>query len=236
MRNSLLQLVWFLLIICSDNLLVAQEQVYTYKKADPQGTGKFYLGREIAPVMSHYGIEWLERSEREEEERVTLLLENMELKRGEVVADIGAGSGYHVVRMSPSVGIKGSIKAVDIQQEMLDFIKNKVKELGLKNVELVKSTEKSAMLPPKTIDKILMVDVYHELEFPLEMGQSMYEALKPGGLVYLIEYRTEDPNVPIKAVHKMSEKQAIKEMKALGLTFVKNINNLPWQHCLVFRK
>lgn len=209
---------------------------YTFKKGDADGSGKWYMGREIAPVMSHYGIGWLERSEREDEERVSLLLVNMNLKPGETVADIGAGSGYHVFRMAPLVGSSGSIKAIDIQQEMLDFMAEKAKKSLVKNVDLVLGTEKSLGLPGASVDKMLLVDVYHEFAFPNEMGKSMFAALKPGGLVFLIEYRFEDPDVPIKWVHKMTEKQAIAEMKAAGFSFVKNIGNLPWQHCLVFTK
>lgn len=212
------------------------QAAYIFKKGDADGSGKWYMGREIAPVMSHYGIGWLERSEREEEERVSLLLVNMNLKPGETVADIGAGSGYHVVRMAPLVAPSGRVKAIDIQQEMLDFMAEKARKMKLKNVDLVLGAEKSLGLPPLSVDKMLLVDVYHEFAFPKEMGQSMYEALKPGGLIFLIEYRTEDPDVPIKWVHKMTEKQAIAEMKAAGFTFVKNMENLPWQHCLVFTK
>jgi predicted methyltransferase len=230
-----------ILLVCMGVTILASvtansQPVYTFRKGDPEGSGKWYMGREIAPVMSHFGIGWLERSEREEEERVSLLLLNMNLKPGEVVADIGAGSGYHVVRMAPLVAPAGRVKAIDIQQEMLDFMGERVKEKGLKNVDLVLGTEKSLGLPEASVDKMLLVDVYHEFAFPKEMGQSMYKALKPGGLVFLIEYRYEDPDVPIKWVHKMTEKQAIAEMKAAGFTFVKNMENLPWQHCLVFTK
>ncbi len=209
---------------------------YTFKKGDADGSGKWYMGREIAPVMSHYAIGWLERTEREAEERVSLLLQNMALRPGETVADIGAGSGYHVFRMAPLVGPSGSIKAIDIQQEMLDFMAARAKENQVKNVELVLGSEKSLGLPPASVDKMLLVDVYHEFAFPKEMGQSIFTALKPGGLVFLIEYRYEDPDVPIKWVHKMTEKQAVAELKAAGFAFVKNIDNLPWQHCLVFTK
>jgi predicted methyltransferase len=194
------------------------------------------MGREIAPVMSHYGIGWLEREEREQEENVSQLLGNMKLKAGEIVADIGAGSGYHVVRMAPMVGNGGKIMAVDIQAEMLVFLQKQADALKLSNVMPVLGTEKSTGLKPSSVDKVLMVDVYHEFAFPGEMGESIFEALKPGGLVYLIEYRAEDPMVPIKTVHKMTEKQAIAEMEAVGFWFVKNLNNLPWQHCLMFSK
>jgi predicted methyltransferase len=229
----MITIVLFWLATCLQ--LFAQDS-YSFKKSDPDGTGKWYLGREIAHVMSHYGIGWLERTEREEEERTTLLLKNMGLKPGEVVADIGAGSGYHVVRMAPLVGSKGRVLAVDIQQEMLDYIQERTRKLSIRNVDLVLGTEQSLKLSPVSVDKMLLVDVYHEFAFPKEMGQSMWEVLKPGGLVYLIEFRAEDPDVPIKNVHKMSEKQAIKEMEAIGFSFEKNIPNLPWQHCLIFRK
>jgi len=212
------------------------QDVYRFKKADPQGSGKFYLGREIAPVMSHYGIGWLERSEREEEENVSLLLKNMALKPGETVADIGAGSGYHSIRMAATVGNQGRIKAIDIQPEMLQFLREKLQNEGVGNVDLVQGTEKSLQLPENSVDKMLLVDVYHEFSFPLEMGKSMFNSLKKGGKVYLIEYRAEDPTVPIKTLHKMTEKQAIAEMQAVGFRFVKNMDNLPWQHCLIFTK
>lgn len=233
--KSVLTSLWLTFMLFACACLHAQN-AYTFRKADPEGSGKWYLGREIAPVMSHYGIGWLERGEREEEERASLLLKNMELKQGEIVADIGAGSGYHVVRMAPMVGKNGKILAVDIQREMLDFIDSRVKKMKLSNVETVLGIEKSAQLSDNSIDKMLLVDVYHEFEFPEEMGGSLFRALRPGGLIYLIEYRAEDPTVPIKRVHKMTEKQAVKEMQALGFQFVKNIDNLPWQHCLVFAK
>jgi len=242
MRYDLMQKLCRLIFIPVITLVVSvganicAQAVYTFKKGDTDGSGKWYMGREIAPVMSHYGIGWLERTEREEEERVSLLLVNMNLKPGETVADIGAGSGYHVVRMAPLVAPSGRVKAIDIQQEMLDFMAEKARKMKLKNVDIVLGSEKSLGLPPSSVDKMLLVDVYHEFAFPKEMGQSMYEALKPGGLIFLIEYRTEDPDVPIKRVHKMTEKQAIAEMKAAGFTFVKNMENLPWQHCLVFTK
>jgi len=215
--------------------LFAQEK-YTYRQADPEGTGKWYFGREIAPVMSHYGIGWLERSEREEEERSGLLLKNMDLKPGEIIADIGAGSGYHVVKMAPRVGGQGQVIAVDIQQEMLDYISARTGKMKIENVKVVLGTATSTSLLPESVDKMLLVDVYHEFEFPEEMGRSMFSALRPGGKIFLIEYRAEDPDVPIKRVHKMTEKQAIAEMEAIGFRFVKNMNNLPWQHCLIFTK
>jgi ubiquinone/menaquinone biosynthesis C-methylase UbiE len=186
--------------------------------------------------MSHYGIDWLERPEREQEERVTKLLKNMDLKPGEIIADIGAGSGYHVVRMAPLVGASGKVYAVDIQPEMLAYVKKQAKDAGLSQVATVLGTEKEVQLPREHIDKMLLVDVYHELAYPYEMARSMWAALKPGGRLFLVEFRAEDESVPIKAIHKMTEAQAVKEMEAAGFRLVKNITNLPWQHCLCFEK
>jgi ubiquinone/menaquinone biosynthesis C-methylase UbiE len=226
--------IFFLHFLIFSNSITAQDR-YEYRDGDMDGIGKWYMGREIAYVMSHYGISWLERPEREKEERVTLLLKNMDLKPGMVVADIGAGSGYHAVRMAKMVG-DGKIYAVDVEPKMIDYLNKRIKEEGYKNIKTILGKEQSVELPAASIDIMLMVDVYHELSFPYEIARSMLEALKPGGKLFLIEYRAEDSSVPIKPVHKMSQKQAIKELKAAGFTFVKNIGNLPWQHCLVFTK
>jgi ubiquinone/menaquinone biosynthesis C-methylase UbiE len=193
------------------------------------------MGREIAHVMGHQGMAWLNRPSREEEENVSLLIENMAIKPDEVIADIGAGSGYHVFKMSPLAN-QGQIYAVDIQPEMLAEMKRLKKIKDIDNVELILGTEKSTKLPKNTIDKILMVDVYHEFSFPLEMLQSMKSALKENGKIYLIEYRKEDRSIPIKVIHKMTEKQAVKEFEYAGFKLVENIENLPWQHCMVFEK
>lgn len=206
---------------------------YSFERGDPNGIGKWYLGREIAYVMGYQGISWLERPEREEEERVSVLLKNMDLKPNEVVADIGAGSGYHVFRIAPSVKL-GKVYAVDIQQEMLDAMQWKIQKESIDNVALIKGSEQSVNLSPNSVDKVLMVDVYHEFSFPYEIIMSIKQALKPNGKIYLIEYRGEDRSIPIKTIHKMTESQAVKEMKAAGFKLEKNIANLPWQHCMIF--
>jgi ubiquinone/menaquinone biosynthesis C-methylase UbiE len=193
------------------------------------------MGREIAYVMGFQGIDWLERSEREKEENVSTLINNMKIKPEDTIADIGAGSGYHVFRMAP-VAKNGLVYAVDIQVEMLKAIQKTKKLKKVANVETVLGNEKSINLPKHSIDKILMVDVYHEFNFPAEMIASIKKALKPNGRLFLIEYRGEDPNVPIKKNHKMSEKQAVMEMKAAGFKLEQNVNNLPWQHCMIFEK
>ncbi len=208
---------------------------YSFKAGSYDGIGKWYLGREIAHVMGYQGMSWLERDSREKEENTSRLIQNMNIQPGDVIADIGAGSGYHVFKMAPLTD-KGKVYAVDIQEEMLAAIKSKNEDMGLENIELIQGSEKSVNLPPNSIDRVLMVDVYHEFNYPYEMMQSILVALKPNGKIYLIEYKAEDKSVPIKPLHKMTEGQAVKEMQAAGLTLLENIDNLPWQHCMVFVK
>ena len=208
---------------------------YTYKKGDFNGIGKWYMGREIAYVMGFQGVNWLERSEREIEEDVATLIKNMKIKTDDTIADIGAGSGYHVFKMAP-LADKGLVYAVDIQPEMLEAIELKKKSKRVSNVETVLGSAKGINLPKNSLDKVLLVDVYHEFSNPLEMIESIKNALKPNGLLFLIEYRGEDPNVPIKKIHKMTKKQSIAEMRAVGLKLKENIDNLPWQHCMIFKK
>jgi len=208
---------------------------YTYKRGDFNGIGKWYMGREIAYVMGFQGINWLERSEREIEEDVSTLIKNMKIKTNEIIADIGAGSGYHVFRMAP-LAENGLVYAVDIQPEMLEAIELKKGSKRVSNVETVLGSEKSINLPKNSLDKILLVDVYHEFSYPAEMVESIKNALKSNGQLFLIEYRGEDLSVPIKKIHKMTEKQSIKEMEAAGFRLKENIDNLPWQHCMIFEK
>ncbi|MEM9052774.1 MAG: class I SAM-dependent methyltransferase [Bacteroidota bacterium] len=235
MRIVLLSILFVLSILSVSGQADQLDTSYTFKNGDPYGTGKWYMGREIAYVMGFHGMDWLERPEREQEEKVSKLIKNLKLEPTDVVADIGAGSGYHVFRMAPTL-TEGEVYAVDIQQEMLDVMKSRMEERGIENVKLTKGSEQSANLPPNTIDKILMVDVYHEFSFPKEMVESMKSALKPDGRIYLIEYRRENDWIPIKKVHKMTEKQAIKELEAAGFELERNMGNLPWQHCMIFRK
>ena len=208
---------------------------YSFKRGDSNGIGKWYMGREIAYVMGFQGIGWLERSDREKEENVSNLIENMRIRSNDTIADIGAGSGYHAFRMAP-LAKKGLVYAVDIQAEMLMSIEKNKESSKIRNIETILGSEKSVYLPKNSVDKILMVDVYHEFSFPVEMVASIKKALKPNGELFLIEYRAEDPNVPIKKIHKMTEKQAVKEMEAAGFKLKENLNNLPWQHCMIFEK
>lgn len=204
---------------------------------DPNGTGKFYMGREIAQVMGYQGAGWLERRERDKEEEPAKLIAALDLKPGMVVADVGAGSGFHTFLMAPLVGDAGKVLAVDIQPQMLALIRNKAKRLNAKNVEPVLGTETDPKLPAGGVDLILLVDVYHEFSHPYEMAEKMVAALKPGGRLVFVEFRMEDEKVPIKLVHKMSERQVIKEMEPFPeLTHTKTVGTLPWQHVVVFEK
>jgi SAM-dependent methyltransferase len=203
---------------------------------DPDGIGKFYLGREIAQVMGPGGVPWLERPERDNEEQPAQLLEALKLHSGETVADFGAGSGYYTFRLAKLVGPRGAVLAVDIEPKMLEILRRRAVRENLTNVGLVQSTDTDPKLPMGRVDLVLLVDVYHELAFPYEVMTKIRDALKPSGRVVLVEFRAEDPRVPIKAVHKMSEAQAVKEMQAAGLRHLETIESLPIQHLIVFGK
>lgn len=214
----------------------AQPVYETRQVHDPNGTGKFYMGREIAQVMGPAGIPWMDRPERENEERPTAVMDALELREGEVVADLGAGSGFFTLRMAPKVGKTGRVLAVDIQDEMLDAIRRRALALKVTNVEEVKAGETDPGLPANGVDLVLMVDVYHELAYPFEVMTRVRQALKHDGRVVFVEYRKEDPRVPIKEVHKMSVDQLEKEMKVVGLTRLRTVETLPLQHIVIFEK
>ncbi len=203
---------------------------------DPNGIGKFYMGREIARVMGHESAKWLDRSERGRQEQTTRMLASLKIRPGDVVADIGAGSGYHTIRLARLVGPKGRVKAVDVQQEMLDLIRKRQKRQRLSNIDLVLGKADDPKLPAGSLDLALMVDVYHEFEWPFEMMQHIARALKPGGRVAFVEFKLEDPSIPVKTVHKMSEAQVLKEMQPFGLIHVETVRTLPWQHLIIFKK
>ncbi len=203
---------------------------------DPDGIGVFYMGREIAQVMGHQAADWLDRPEREAEEAPSMLIRALKLKPGQMVADIGAGSGYLSMPMAKLVAPAGKVYAVEIQQEMLDIIDKRMKEANVFNVVPTLGTITDPKLPKNSIDLIIMVDVYHEFDHPWEMTRAMVRSLKPGGRIAFVEYRLEDPNVPIKLVHKMTEKQVKYEMSIHSLKWVKTLNILPRQHIIIFQK
>ena len=203
---------------------------------NPDGIGKFYQGREIAHVMGHEGSDWLERPERQSEERPDLLMAALKLHPGDAAADIGAGTGYFTWRMAGIVGPKGKVYANDIQPEMLDLLSKNMAEHHATNYVTALGTITDAKLPAGRLNLVLMVDVYHEFDHPYEMMQSICRALKPGGRVVWVEFRAEDPNVPIKLLHKMSVAQVRKEAAALPLQWVETIETLPRQHVIIFQK
>ena len=209
--------------------------IYESRRASRDGIGKLYMGREISHVMGFAGASWLERPERDAEEATSQLVAQLPLEPDDVVADIGAGTGYFAFRMAQRVP-EGKVFAVDIQQEMLDVMALRKERASIQNVTLIKGTESNPGLPADSVDLILMVDVYHEFAYPYEMGQGMVEALKKGGKIVLIEYRAEDPSVPIKPLHKMTEKQSRAEMEAVGLKWMETKDFLPQQHFMVFEK
>jgi precorrin-6B methylase 2 len=214
----------------------AQPLYETRELHDPNGTGKFYMSREIAQVMGAGGIPWLERPQRENEERPTEVVAALGLRGGEIVADLGAGSGYFTFRIAPKVGERGKVLAVDIQDEMLETIRRRAAALKVTNVAEVKGSETDPKLPANSVDVVLMVDVYHELAYPFEVMAKVRDALKPGGRVVFVEYRKEDRQVPIKEVHKMSLEQIEKEMAVVALSLSRTVETLPWQHIVIFEK
>ncbi len=210
----------------------------TARPLDPNGINKVYLGRQIAQVMGHEGADWLERPDRQREERTDLLLKALQelpLRADAVLADIGAGTGYFTFRLAPLVP-RGRVLAVDIEPAMLAEIERRKQTLHVFNVRAVRGSEKSPHLPADSVDLVLLVDAYHEFEFPAEMMAGIRQSLKPGGVVALVEYRAEDPAVPIKAIHKMSVAQARREWEAAGFRFRAVREGLPQQHLLLFEK
>lgn len=214
--------------------LIAQDH-YACGQASPDGTGKFHHGREIARVMGHEGIDWLERDSRENEEAPSQAIEALALKPGDTVADVGAGSGFYTFRLAKLVP-QGKVVAVDIQPEMLAFLEQRARDLGATNVQPHLGRVDGVDLPPESLDVALMVDAYHEFSHPKEMLESLRIALRPGGRIILLEYRAEDPDVPIKPLHKMSEKQVRIELEAAGFGWKATHEFLPWQHFMVFTK
>ena len=213
---------------------IATNPNYQQYPASTDGIGKVYMGREIAQIMGYQGAAWLERENREQEERTDILLRALNLKRGMTLADIGAGTGYLSRRMADSVGLQGTIYAVDVQSEMIGKLKSLAKNHP--NIKPILSEPGNVKLAPNSLDMAILVDVYHELEFPYEVAQSIWAALKPNGKLVLVEYRAEDARVPIKEIHKMTQTQVIKELTVLPFKWHNTVTSLPWQHVIVFSK
>ena len=219
-----------LAIASSPVLAQSSQAVKRYSKlpASADGIGKGYMGREIAAVMGWQGAAWLERQERDREERTDLLLAALMLQPGIVVADIGAGTGYLSWRMAPIVMPGGKIWAVDVQTEMITLLQAGVKRSGLTQIEAKLSGVDDVKLPASSVGLAIMVDVYHELAYPYEVMTSLLKALKPGGRVVFVEYKAEDPLVPIKQLHKMSEAQIRREAAVFSLDWERTVRSLPW--------
>ncbi|WP_370589531.1 class I SAM-dependent methyltransferase [Tychonema sp. LEGE 07203] len=202
---------------------------------NPDGIGKFYMGREIAQVMGYEGAGWLERPSRGMEEKSARLVNNLDLKPTDIVADIGAGTGYFSFRIAALVP-QGKVFAVDVQPEMINFLELNKQERNISNVEPVLGSLDNPNLPENSVDLVVMVDAYHEFAYPREMMEGIVKALKPGGRAVSIEYRGENPLIPIKGLHKMTQKQVKKEMAAVGLVWKETKDMLPQQHLMVFEK
>jgi len=204
------------------------------EKAPPELTE--YMGRRIAQTMHWSGAGWLIRHEREREEAATLMRQKLELKPGMDVCDMGSGNGYHALPMAKEVGPKGKVYCVEIQQEMLDMLQKRAESQGVKNLVSILGKPWDPMLPESSCDVILMIDVYHEFSYPAQMLAGMRKALKPGGRLVQVEFRSEDDTVPIKVEHKMSKAQVNKELVANGFKLVKEFDGLPWQHMMWFER
>lgn len=214
----------------------AASRAYGEVPPSRDGIGKTYMGREIARIMSHRAAGWLERPEREREEQPDRMIDQLGLAPGMTVADVGAGIGYHAARMASRVGPTGTVWAVEVQPEMLAQLEARMRGRGVTNVRPVLGTGLDPALPANAIELVLMVDVYHEFENPREMLDRIVAALKPGGRVAFVEYRAEDPKVPILPLHRMTEAQIRREAEAAGLRWTSTWTGLPWQHLLIFRK
>ncbi len=224
-------------VLASIVAVAAEPPGYRQGRASENGTGRYYLGREIAPVMGHQGADWLERPEREREERTSEMIKLLALQPGDVVADIGSGTGYVTRPLARAVGPTGRVHAVEIQREMLALMQERLRAEGITNVVSTLGTVTDPSLPDASVDLILMVDVYHEFSHPYEMVAAMTRSLKPGGRLVFVEFKGENPWVPILPLHKMTEAQVKKEVAVHPqLEWVTTHRNLPWQHVIVFRR
>jgi SAM-dependent methyltransferase len=216
----------------------AEADAPRYEKipATQDGIGKAFMGRQIARVMSWHSASWLERPARVNEEKPELVLAALDLQRGIVVADIGAGSGYYSSRIAERVGAEGRVYAVDVQPGMIEYLRAEMKKQGVENVKPVLGTATDPRLEAESVDLAVMVDVYHEFAYPFEMLTGIVRALKPGGRIAFVEYRANDPTVPIKPEHTMDEAQVRREAAVHPLQWEKTVIDLPRQIVVVFRK
>jgi ubiquinone/menaquinone biosynthesis C-methylase UbiE len=224
----------FLLLALAATVPTASAQRQAVPLADTPKALTEYKGRRIATTMHYRGAPWLVRDEREREERCSLMLANLGVKPGMTVCDIGCGNGYYSLQLAEMVGPTGRVLAVDIQPEMLDMLRKRAADREVTNIKPILGLPHDPRLPAGKVDLILLVDVYHEFSHPEHMLAAMRRSLSPGGLIALLEYREEDPNVPIKPLHKMSKRQIMKEYVPNGFKLVKQFDRLPWQHMMFF--
>jgi SAM-dependent methyltransferase len=212
-----------------------QCQYESIRSGHPDGIQKRYCGRQIAQIMGWQGAEWLERPERKTEEGLDQLIDRLQLKPGMKIGDIGAGTGRLSVLMASRVQPDGQVWAVDVQPEMVSYLQARASKLGKSQLIVGLSSATNPNLPAATLDLAIMVDVYHELEYPREFLQNLMKAVKPGGQIVFVEYRANDKAVPIKPVHTMTIDQVKKEAQDIGLLFERADSSLPWQHVVFFR-
>ena len=200
----------------------------------PLQVGKLIKKRQIAPVMSVAHADWLTRPERDDEEQPDRVVKALKIPKGGTVVDLGAGVGYFTWRLAQQVGPQGRVLAVDIQQGMIDRLERNLAEKGIRNVEAILASEEDPRLPPGEVDLVLVVDVYHELQQPEKTMEHVRRSLKPDGRLVLIEYRKEDPTIPIHPLHKMTVEEVRSELEPMGFRMVKLLEFLPRQHILIF--
>ncbi len=200
----------------------------------PLQIGKLIKKRQIAPVMSVAHADWLTRPERDAEEQPDRVVKALKIPKGGTVVDLGAGVGYFTWRLAKQVGPEGRVLAVDVQQGMIDRLKRNLAEKGIHNVEAILASEEDPRLPPGEVDLVLVVDVYHELQQPEKTIEHVRRSLKPDGRLVLIEYRKEDPTIPIHPLHKMTVEEVRSELEPMGFRMVKLLEFLPRQHILIF--
>ena len=220
---------------CLGQQRVNDSNLYQYKSSSEDGTGKLYLGREIATMQGFEGASWLERNNRAKEENTYKALKLFPIKSNSLIADLGAGTGYYTFKAAKMVP-NGKVYAVEVQQQYILYLNKKIRDLGVSNVMVVKGTEKSPGLPLGKLDLIFLVDVYHEFLYPKEMLFGILKSLKPNGLILLLEYKGENEEVPIKPLHKMTIIQVDKELSANGFKKLSINETLPWQHLIIYQK
>ncbi len=226
--------LWLAVGLFLISLAAAQAQRQADTAVDGPPAQSHYMGRRIATTMHYRGAPWLTRDTREREERCSLMLANLGVKPGMTVCDIGCGNGYYTLQLAEMVGPTGRVLAVDIQPEMLDMLRKRAAKAGLTNIAPIIGSPYDPKLPEGEVDLILLVDVYHEFSHPAQMLGAMRDSLAPKGVIALLEYREEDPDVPIKPLHKMSKQQIMKEFPPNGFRLVKQFDRLPWQHMMFF--